>query len=250
MRIARFCAEIHKSSPLKGTISREMPVYIVVGHMWVGKMDASIYPTFYVACKRHLKQYKGEMAMANPGDRFDRFTQRARNVLTLAQEEAQRLRHNYIGTEHLLLGLVREGNGLAAGVLMEMGVDLREIRNRIEAIIGRGDRIVLGEIGLTPRAKKVIELAVDEARRLNHHYVGTEHLLLGLIREGDGIGADVLKGLGVDLNSVRLEVMRAIAHLPTKGPVRRVARPFVVALTTVIITTVISRVLRKRLPHF
>src|SRR3712207_6782660 len=115
-------------------------------------------------------------------DRFDKFTERARRVLTLAQEEAQRFNHNYIGTEHLLLGLVREGDGVAAKVLANLGVELNKVRSAVEFIIGRGDRAVLGEIGLTPRAKKVIELAVDEARRLNHHYIGTEHLLLGLVR--------------------------------------------------------------------
>ncbi len=113
-------------------------------------------------------------------DRFDKFTERARRVLTLAQEEAQRFNHNYIGTEHLLLGLVREGDGVAAKVLANLGVELNKVRSAVEFIIGRGDRAVLGEIGLTPRTKKVIELAVDEARRLNHHYIGTEHLLLGL----------------------------------------------------------------------
>ena len=113
----------------------------------------------------------------NDRDRFDKFTERARKVLSLAQEEAQRFQHNYIGTEHLLLGLVREGEGVAAKVLSNLGVELNKVRSAVEFIIGRGDRIVLGEIGLTPRAKKVIELAVDEARRLNHHYIGTEHLL-------------------------------------------------------------------------
>ena len=126
-------------------------------------------------------------------DRFDKFTERARKVLTLAQEEAQRFNHNYIGTEHLLLGLVREGDGVAAKVLENMGVELNKVRSAVEFIIGRGDRPVIGEIGLTPRAKKVIELAVDEARRLNHHYIGTEHLLLGLVREGEGIAAGVLE---------------------------------------------------------
>ena len=122
-------------------------------------------------------------------DRFDKFTERARRVLTLAQEEAQRFNHNYIGTEHLLLGLVREGDGVAAKVLSNLGVDLNKVRSAVEFIIGRGDRAGTGEIGLTPRAKKVIELAVDEARRLNHSYIGTEHLLLGLVREGEGIAA-------------------------------------------------------------
>ena len=139
-------------------------------------------------------------------DRFDRFTKRARRVLTLAQEEARSFQHNYIGTEHLLLGLVREGEGVAAQVLNNMGVEVNQVRSAVEAIIGRGDRVVHGEVGFTPRAKKVIELAVDEARRLNHRFIGTEHLLLGLIREGEGIGAGVLESLGVRLDQARTEV--------------------------------------------
>ena len=139
----------------------------------------------------------------NERDRFDKFTERARRVLSLAQEEAQRFQHNYIGTEHLLLGLVREGEGVAAKVLHKLGVELEKVRDAVEYIIGHGDHIVLGEIGLTPRAKKVIELAVDEARRMNHHYIGTEHLLLGLVREGSGIAAGVLESLGVNLEKVR-----------------------------------------------
>ena len=145
-------------------------------------------------------------------DRFDKFTERARRVLTLAQEEAQRFNHNYIGTEHLLLGLVREGDGVAAKVLSNLGVELTKVRSAVEFIIGRGDRAVLGEIGLTPRAKKVIELAVDEARRLNHHYIGTEHLLLGLVREGEGIAAGVLESLGVNLERVRAETTRILSQ--------------------------------------
>ncbi len=143
-------------------------------------------------------------------DRFDRFTKRARHVLTLAQEEARSFQHNYIGTEHLLLGLVREGEGIAAQVLRNLGVEVNQVRSAVEAIIGRGDRIVLGEVGFTPRAKKVIELAVDEARRLNHRFIGTEHLLLGLIREGEGIGAGVLESLGVRLDQARTEVLRVL----------------------------------------
>ena len=145
-------------------------------------------------------------------DRFDKFTERARRVLTLAQEEAQRFNHNYIGTEHLLLGLVREGDGIAAKVLANLGVELSKVRSAVEFIIGRGDRAVLGEIGLTPRAKKVIELSVDEARRLNHHYIGTEHLLLGLVREGEGIAAGVLESLGVNLERVRAETTRVLSQ--------------------------------------
>ncbi len=144
-------------------------------------------------------------------DRFDKFTERARKTLSLAQEEAQRFQHNYIGTEHLLLGLIREGEGVASKVLQSLGVELYKARSTVEFIIGRGDRIVLGEIGLTPRAKKVIELAVDEAHRLNHHYIGTEHLLLGLIREGEGIAAGVLESLGVKLDTARRQTLRVLS---------------------------------------
>lgn len=142
--------------------------------------------------------------------RFEKFSERARKVLTLAQEEAQRFNHNYIGTEHILLGLVREGEGVAAKVLSNLGVDLNKIRSAVEFIIGRGERTSSGEIGLTPRAKKVIELAVDEARRLNHNYIGTEHLLLGLLREGEGVAAGVLESLGVNLEKVRGETTRVL----------------------------------------
>src|SRR5438876_1353260 len=148
----------------------------------------------------------------NDRDRFDKFTERARKVLSLAQEEAQRFQHTYIGTEHLLLGLVREGEGVAAKVLNKLGVELEKVRSAVEFIIGRGDRIVVGEIGLTPRAKKVIELAVDEARRLNHHYIGTEHLLLGLVREGEGIAAGVLESLGVNLEKVRTQTIQVLSQ--------------------------------------
>src|SRR5438445_8530475 len=161
------------------------------------------------------------------GDRFDKFTERARKVLQLAQEEAQRFNHNYIGTEHLLLGLVREGEGVAAKVLANLGVELNKVRSAVEFIIGRGDRAVMGEIGLTPRAKKVIELAVDEARRLGHHYIGTEHLVLGLIREDEGIASGVLASLGVNLEKVRSEVIKVLTqtgNTPHHGD-RRSSKP-------------------------
>jgi ATP-dependent Clp protease ATP-binding subunit ClpC len=151
-------------------------------------------------------------------DRFDKFTDRARKVLTLAQDEAQRFNHNYIGTEHLLLGLVREGEGVAARVLENMNVELPKVRTAVEFIIGRGDRPVVGEVGLTPRAKRVIELAIDEARRLGHNYIGTEHLLLGLVREGEGIAAGVLESLGVNLDKVRHEVIRVLSQSSSAGP--------------------------------
>ena len=146
-------------------------------------------------------------------DRLNKFTERARKVLTLAQEEAQRFQHNYIGTEHLLLGLVREGEGVAAKVLTNLGIQLNDVRRAVEYIIGRGDRVVPGDIGLTPRAKKVIELAVDEAKLLKHQYIGTEHLLLGLVREGGGIAAGVLASMGVKLEQVRTETLKVLQSI-------------------------------------
>ena len=146
------------------------------------------------------------------GSRFEKFSERARRVLSLAQEEAQRFNHNYIGTEHILLGLVRETEGVAARVLSNLGVDLNKVRSAVEFIIGRGERPTQGEIGLTPRAKKVVELAVDEARRMNHTYIGTEHLLIGLLREGEGVAAGVLESLGISLDKVRSETHRILSQ--------------------------------------
>ncbi|MCE2465535.1 MAG: ATP-dependent Clp protease ATP-binding subunit [Dehalococcoidia bacterium] len=146
------------------------------------------------------------------GSRFEKFSERARRVLSLAQEEAQRFNHNYIGTEHILLGLVRETEGVAARVLANLGIDLTKVRSAVEFIIGRGEKPVQGEIGLTPRAKKVVELAVDEARRMNHNYIGTEHLLIGLLREGEGVAAGVLESLGITLDKVRSETHRILSQ--------------------------------------
>lgn len=145
-------------------------------------------------------------------DRFNKFTERAKKVISLAQEEARRLGHTYIGTEHLLLGLIREGDGVAAKVLQELGVDLAQSRAAVEHIIGHKDQKVTGPIGMTPRAKKVIELAVDESKRLGHHFVGTEHLLLGIVREGEGIGAGVLEASGLTLDQVRVAVVRFLSR--------------------------------------
>ena len=144
--------------------------------------------------------------------RFEKFSERARRVLSLAQEEAQNFNHNYIGTEHILLGLVREPDCVAAKVLLNLGVQLNKVRSAVEFIIGRGEASSETEIGLTPRAKKVIELAVDEARRLNHQYIGTEHLLIGLLREGDGVAAGVLESLGVNLEKTRSETTRMLSQ--------------------------------------
>lgn len=138
---------------------------------------------------------------------FERFTDKARRVIVLAQQEARTLRHSYIGTEHILLGLLHEDGGLAARVLTEMGVSLDAMRQRAEDIAGRGQKPLSGHIPFTPPAKKVLELALREALQLNHTHIGTEHILLGLIREGDGVAAQVLAADGVDLNRARLEVI-------------------------------------------
>jgi len=149
-------------------------------------------------------------------DRLNKFTERAKKVLVFAQDEATRFNHNYIGTEHLLLGLVREGDGIAAQVLTNLGVELNKVRNAVEFIIGRGERMVVGDISLTPRAKRVIELSIEEARRLGHNYIGTEHLLLGLVREGEGIAAGVLESLGVNLEKVRAQVVQLVSQSSTE----------------------------------
>ncbi len=143
-------------------------------------------------------------------DKFDRFTKKARRALQLAQEEAQRLNHNYIGTEHLLLGLMKDENGVASKVLIELGVEPNQVVRAVERTVGRGERPPFGKPTLAPRTKRVIELAVDEARLMGHHYIGTEHLLLGLVREGEGIAVNVLRGLGVSLDRVRTQTARSI----------------------------------------
>jgi len=157
--------------------------------------------------------------------RFEKFSERARRVLTLAQEEAQHFNHSYIGTEHILLGLLREDEGVGAKVLANLGVSLSKARSAVEFIIGRGDKPTTGEIGLTPRAKRVIELAIDEARHLGHNYIGTEHLLLGLLREGGGVAADVLDSFGITLEQARSETLRVLGEGITRAkPARTTSR--------------------------
>ena len=141
---------------------------------------------------------------------FGRFTERAQQVLVLAQEEAKRLNHNFIGTEHLLLGLVREGSGVAARALQNMGVDLNKVRQQVERITPKGEKILAQSISYTPRAKRVVELAIEESQNLGHNYVGTEHIMLGLLREGEGIAAQVLSNLQVDLKRARKEVLQLL----------------------------------------
>jgi ATP-dependent Clp protease ATP-binding subunit ClpC len=153
--------------------------------------------------------------------RFEKFSERARRVLTSAQEEAQQLNHSYIGTEHILLGLIREEEGVAAKVLTNLGVSLTKVRSAVEYIIGRGEKAVTSEIGLTPRAKRVIELAIDEARRLGHNYIGTEHLLLGLLHEGEGVAAGVLESFGINLEQVRAETSRTLSQGPSRSRASR-----------------------------
>jgi len=154
-------------------------------------------------------------------DRFNKFTDRARRALTDAQREAARFHQNYIGAEHLLLGLIGVEDGVAAKALVNLGVELSKVRTAVEFLIGHGDRPAVGEVGLTPAAKRVIELAIDEARSLGHRYIGTEHILLGLVREGDNIGAGVLESLGVTLALARREVIQ----LAPAGPSPDTERP-------------------------
>src|SRR5947209_1485656 len=149
---------------------------------------------------------------------YERFTDRARKVMQLANQEAQRFNHEYIGTEHILLGLVKEGTGVAANVLKNLDIDLRKIRLEVEKIVQAGpDMVTMGKLPQTPRAKKVIEYSIEEARTLNHNYVGTEHLLLGLLREQEGVAAQVLMNLNLKLDEVRSEVLNILSpSIPTE----------------------------------
>jgi len=150
---------------------------------------------------------------------FERFTDRARRVVVLAQEEARMLNHNYIGTEHILLGLIHEGEGVAAKALESLGISLDAVRSQVQEIIGEGQQAPSGHIPFTPRAKKVLELSLREALQLGHNYIGTEHILLGLIREGEGVAAQVLNKLGADLNRVRQQVIQLLSGYQGKEPV-------------------------------
>src|SRR6516162_2806437 len=144
---------------------------------------------------------------------YERFTDRARKVMQLANQEAQRFNHEYVGTEHVLLGLIKEGSGVAANVLKNLEIDLRKIRNEVEKIVQAGPEMVtMGKLPQTPRAKKAIEYAIEEARNLNHNYVGTEHLLLGLLRVQDGVAAKVLMNLDQRLEALREEVLNLLGH--------------------------------------
>jgi len=147
---------------------------------------------------------------------MERFTQRARRVLSLAQEEAERLRHNYIGTEHLLLGLLREEGGVAGRVLRDLGLEQRRVEELVEELTRATARTTATTAELSPGTKRVLELAVDEARRMGHHYIGTEHLLLGLVRQSEGVAIDVLKRLGVSPEEVRRQTRRVLQESPVQ----------------------------------
>jgi len=151
---------------------------------------------------------------------FERFTDRARRVVVLSQEEARLLGQGYIGTEHILLGLIREGEGVAADVLQAMGISLEDVRDRVEKVVGRGEGAPAGHIPFTPRAKKVLELGLREALALKHNYIGTEHILLGMLREGEGLAAQMLVELGADLSVARQEVIRAVGAVAPKPGMR------------------------------
>src|SRR5215217_8133683 len=160
---------------------------------------------------------------------FERFTDRARRVVVLAQEEARHLNHNYIGTEHLLLGLIHEGEGVAAQARTQLGVSLEAVRAEVEEIIGQGTDAPSGHIPFTPRAKKVLELSLREALELGHNYIGTEHILLGLLREGQGVGAQVLVKLGAGRDQVRQVVVQLLSGyaggMPPEQVAARLSRP-------------------------
>merc|ERR1712028_91098 len=148
--------------------------------------------------------------ISNHTSMFERFTEKAIKVIMLAQEEARRLGHNFVGTEQIMLGLIGEGSGVGPKILKSMGVKLKDARIEVEKIIGRGSGFVAVEIPFTPRAKRVLELSLEEARQLGHNYIGTEHLLLGLIKEGEGVAARVLENLSVDLSKVRSQIIRSL----------------------------------------
>lgn len=162
---------------------------------------------------------------------FERFTERARQVCVLSQDEARALKHNYIGTEHLLLGLLREEEGLGARTLGDLDVTVDEVRRRIREIVGEGDEVTTGQIPFTPRAKKVLELALREAMSLGHNYIGTEHVLLGLVREnGDGIAMKILHELDLDADKIRNEIIRKLS-----GPGRASKQATDVSYSTVVL---------------
>src|SRR5712664_1856103 len=196
-----------------GKVSRES------GGPFVCGLSQPAFPRVWASARQGRgHRGHGPRRMVRERRMFERFTDRARRVVVLAQEEARMLNHNYIGTEHVLLGLIHEGEGEAAKALESLGISLAAVRQQVEEIIGQGQQAPSGHIPFTPRAKKVLELSLREALQLGHNYIGTEHILLGLIREGEGVAAQVLVKLGADLNLVRQQVMQLLHGDQGKGP--------------------------------
>ena len=157
-------------------------------------------------------------------DKMERFTQRARRVLSLAHEEAERLHHNYIGTEHLLLGLIREEGGVAGRVLRELGLEPARVKEMVERLTGVG-RNQGSRIELAPGTEQVLQMAIEEARRMGHHYIGTEHILLGMVKQGEGVGLDVLRRLGISPDQIRRQTRRILQETPTRRTTKATGQP-------------------------
>jgi prophage maintenance system killer protein len=195
---------------------------LAAGTLTAADAAAWLSPRLFLLPRREPRTKERPMSRLLPGRGrrpfFQRYTDRARRVVVLAQEEARALNHNYIGTEHILLGLIHEGEGVAAKALESLGISLGGVRQQVEEIIGQGQQPPSGRIPFTPRAKKVLELSLREALRLGHNYIGTEHILLALIREGEGVAAQVLVRLGADLNRVRQQVIQLLHGYQGKEP--------------------------------
>ncbi len=220
VRCCEMCEKGKNMEPLLTTedVANFLRVDVVTVRRLVAKGELPAYKVGgeYRCMRREIEDYVKRQRIVNGEtnrDMFDKFTERARRVFAFSHEEAIRMQHAYIGTEHLLLGLVRESEGVAAKVLRNMGVsNVEQVRSLVETFVSRGEKSVTGQLGMTGRAKKVIELAVEEAKMLGHHYLGTEHLLLGLLNEGEGIGAKVLGRLNVNLKQVRTQVLQVILN--------------------------------------
>jgi ATP-dependent Clp protease ATP-binding subunit ClpA len=184
----------------------------------------TIAPSLRRSARRESGERGWALDVCKTGGVFERFTERARQVVVLAQDEARTLKHNYIGTEHILLGLLREEEGLAARVLDTLDITVEEVRAQVARIVGQGDEVTTGQIPFTPRAKKVLELALREALSLGHNYIGTEHILLGLVRENEGVAARILLDFDADAEKIRNEIIRMLSG-PGRAPSdRRAAR--------------------------
>ncbi|VAI15170.1 unnamed protein product [Triticum turgidum subsp. durum] len=199
-------------SMLAMSLNRPVRMAAFVGLRSVHSFSAVRSSNFRSTVASYRFSRRGRRASFVTRAMFERFTEKAIKVIMLAQEEARRLGHNFVGTEQVLLGLVGEGTGIAAKVLKSMGINLKDARVEVEKIIGRGNGFVAVEIPFTPRAKRVLELSLEEARQLGHNYIGSEHLLLGLLREGEGVAARVLESLGADPSNIRTQVVRMIGE--------------------------------------